>query len=188
MENKELSGKMICLVLLFGIMVIGCDNGLRAAFQNDDSAYNNKYEQFLKENNILINYSNERFYVSKDVNENDLISFLELLKLDMDITANNIANARATKTYEGGPFIRDSLTINNGNIEIIKDSSPTRYVYDPAHPDSIVIGKWKGYVEYPNVDIVIELGNLITVSRIYENIIEECDIKNIHKQILTDYD
>jgi flagellar basal-body rod protein FlgC len=188
MANKKLSEKMIYLVLLFSIMVIGCDNGLRAAFQNNDSAYNNKYEQFLRENSISINYSNEKFYVSKDVNENGLISFLELLKLDVDIAANNIANASATKTYEGGPFIRDLLTINNGNIEIIKDSSPTRYVYDPTHPDSIVTGKWKGYVEYSNVDIVTEMTNVIAIARIYENIMEECDIRNIHKQILTDYD
>jgi len=41
-------------------------------------------------------------------------------------------------------------------------------VYDPTHPDAIQSGPNAGYVEYPNVNIVNEMVNLISASRAYE--------------------
>ena len=41
-------------------------------------------------------------------------------------------------------------------------------VFDPANPDAIKSGPDKGYVEYPNVNIVNEMVNLISASRAYE--------------------
>ena len=37
-------------------------------------------------------------------------------------------------------------------------------MYDPGHPDADA----KGYVEYPNVNVVTEMVNLMTASRAYE--------------------
>jgi len=110
-----------------------------------------------------------------------------------DVIANNIANASTTRTTEGGPF-RRSRTImrprtegpywrspflpqgmDNGIgkgvrvAEIQKDyTTETRYVYDPTHPDAILTGRWEGYVEMPNVDIVTEMTDMIAASRAYE--------------------
>ncbi len=52
--------------------------------------------------------------------------------------------------------------------EIVKDTSKGRMVYDPSNPDAIQSGPDKGYVEYPNVNIVNEMVNLISASRAYE--------------------
>ena len=53
-------------------------------------------------------------------------------------------------------------------LEIKKDTSEGRFVYDPTHPDAIQSGPHKGYVEYPNVNIVNEMVDLISASRAYE--------------------
>ena len=52
--------------------------------------------------------------------------------------------------------------------EIIKDSEQGRMVYDPSHPDAIQSGPNKGYVEYPNVNIVNEMVNMISANRAYQ--------------------
>ena len=43
-----------------------------------------------------------------------------------------------------------------------------RLVYDPTHPDAIKSGPRAGYVEYPNVNIVDEMVDMIDASRAYE--------------------
>ena len=43
-----------------------------------------------------------------------------------------------------------------------------RWVYDPTHPDAIKSGPRTGYVEYPNVNIVDEMVDMIDASRAYE--------------------
>jgi flagellar basal-body rod protein FlgC len=53
-------------------------------------------------------------------------------------------------------------------VEVQKDSSPTRLVYDPTHPDALKTGPKAGYVEMPNVNIVTEMVDLIAASRAYE--------------------
>jgi flagellar basal-body rod protein FlgC len=37
-------------------------------------------------------------------------------------------------------------------------------VYDPTHPDADA----NGYVNYPNVDIVVEMTNMLSATRSYE--------------------
>ena len=110
-----------------------------------------------------------------------------------DVISDNIANANTTRTNEGGPFRRSRTVmrprvegpywrspflpqgIDNGIgkgvrvSEIQKDfTTETRFVYDPTHPDAILTGRWEGYVEMPNVDIVTEMVDLIAASRAYE--------------------
>ena len=110
-----------------------------------------------------------------------------------DVISDNIANANTTRTNEGGPFRRSRTVmrprvegpywrspflpqgVDNGIgkgvriSEIQKDfTTETRFVYDPTHPDAILTGRWEGYVEMPNVDIVTEMTDLIAASRAYE--------------------
>jgi len=111
----------------------------------------------------------------------------------LDVIANNIANVNTTRTTEGGPFRRsrvifrprvsqsywrspflpDYLKTQVGRgvrvVKIGKDyDSEVRLVYDPTHPDAIQSGPRKGYVEYPNVNVVNEMVDMISASRAYE--------------------
>lgn len=113
-------------------------------------------------------------------------------RLRTDVISDNIANASTTRTQEGGAFRRSRVILaqkENGidwrnpfipdHIErgpglgvkvngIEKDNSELRLVYDPTHPDAIKSGPKTGYVEYPNVNIVTEMVDLIAASRSYE--------------------
>jgi flagellar basal-body rod protein FlgC len=48
--------------------------------------------------------------------------------------------------------------------EIVQDQRPGTLVYQPGHPDA----NPEGYVEFPNVNVVEEMVNMITASRAYE--------------------
>ncbi len=113
-------------------------------------------------------------------------------RLRMDLISNNISNATTTRTPEGGPYCRKRAIFAPVNIrpnyrsplvpgridhgvgrgvrvvKIENDREPFRLVYDPYHPDAIKIGPQKGYVEMPNVNIVMEMTDLISASRSYE--------------------
>ncbi len=106
-------------------------------------------------------------------------------RLRMDVISNNIANVNTTRTAEGGPYRRQmvvfapreneasfsqvlSQQLQTGNgvrvTGIQKDTSPTKKVYDPAHPDA----NKEGYVEMPNVNVVSEMVDMISSTRSYE--------------------
>jgi flagellar basal-body rod protein FlgC len=108
------------------------------------------------------------------VNEDILMDILKILHLRIEIIENNIANEHTTRTVDGGPFLRNYLKITIENrIEIIQDSeSNIRRVYDPTHPDAIREGIATGYVEYPNVDIIMEYCDLIETIQLYNNIVD----------------
>lgn len=115
-------------------------------------------------------------------------------RLRTDVISDNIANARTTRTPDGGkfkpstvvlqaisennnlqyrnPFLPENLDTGIGGgvrvAKITKDDTQGRMIYDPTHPDAILSGPYAGYVEYPNVNIVNEIVNLISASRAYE--------------------
>ncbi|MDR1836261.1 MAG: flagellar basal body rod protein FlgC [Treponema sp.] len=113
-------------------------------------------------------------------------------RVRLDVIADNMANVNTTRTTEGGPFKRSRVimrprvespywrspflpeSMDNGIgrgvrvVEIQKDNTPPRYVYDPTHPDAILSGPRQGYVEMPNVDVVTEMVDMISASRSYE--------------------
>jgi len=47
---------------------------------------------------------------------------------------------------------------------VIEDPAPPRLVHDPRHP----LADARGYVAYPNVDVVEEMVNMISASRSYQ--------------------
>lgn len=111
----------------------------------------------------------------------------------LDVISNNIANADSTRDADGTPFRRSRVIFkprvsqpywrgpflpekfDNGvgrgvrvvEIEEDQETDP-RMVYDPTHPDAIKTGKWEGYVEYPNVNVVREMVDMISATRSYE--------------------
>lgn len=100
----------------------------------------------------------------------------------MNTIAANLANARTTRTEQGGPYRRldpvfeavalekfQSIDGERGVSQvkvtrIQEDLRPGQMVYEPGHPDANA----QGYVEYPNVNAVEEMVNMITASRAYE--------------------
>jgi flagellar basal-body rod protein FlgC len=105
----------------------------------------------------------------------------------MNTIASNLANAKTTRTAEGGPYKRldpvfqavpmatkfedlvgekaAQATSSVKVQEIRQDDSPPQMVYDPGHPDADP----NGYVAMPNVNVVQEMVNMITASRAYES-------------------
>lgn len=116
-------------------------------------------------------------------------SGLSAERLAMDVIANNIANANTTRTPQGGAFKRqlvvfaqkqgvpdpnadpwDPTQPEQASVEgvqalgITDDPSPDRLVFDPGNPDADA----RGYVHYPNVEVVKEMVDLMAASRAYQ--------------------
>lgn len=106
------------------------------------------------------------------------VSGLKAQRTRMNFIANNIANAETTRTPEGGAFRRQVVILRGEEIKriaspdrlgvsvsrVIRDPSPLRQVYDPQHPDA----NEDGIVEYPNINMAVEMVNLISAQRAYE--------------------
>lgn len=71
-----------------------------------------------------------------------------------------------TKSTHGQNIDGLSENYNNNIIhsEVVKDNSPPRIVYDPSHPDA----REDGYVEYPNINVVTEMVEMISAQRSFE--------------------
>lgn len=107
-------------------------------------------------------------------------------RLRTDVISQNIANVNTTRDENGGAYRRktvifeekpsdsfnDYLSVASSSIgngvkvsSIVEDTETAMtLVYDPSHPDA----NEDGYVEYPNVNTVTEMTNLIDASRAYE--------------------
>lgn len=98
----------------------------------------------------------------------------------VDVIAENIANARTTRSLSGGAYRRKLVVFEplletdaNGNQSVrglaeprvIEDMhTPMERILDPGHPDAGA----DGMVEYPNVNTVMEMTDLVTAMRAYE--------------------
>lgn len=106
------------------------------------------------------------------------VSGLRAQRLRMNIIANNIANAMTTRTPEGGAFRRQMVVLRGEEIRsgaglerpgvqvkrVVRDTAPLRQVFQPGHPDA----DSNGYVNYPNVNLAVEMVDLISAQRAYE--------------------
>ncbi|HHT9137609.1 MAG: flagellar basal body rod protein FlgC [Candidatus Brocadiales bacterium] len=111
-------------------------------------------------------------------------SGLSAERVRMNVIANNIANANATETPEGGPYRREQVEFKSllnkamktsdikgaerlGGVkvqQITKSTEPFNKVYIPGHPKADA----KGFVNMPNVSVMTEMVDLVTASRAYE--------------------
>jgi len=117
-------------------------------------------------------------------------SALNAQRTRLDLISNNIANAETTHTADGTPYKRQDLILTPQGTtpfqvelsrmrgetavtpglrgvqvaSIVTDSEAGPRVYDPSHPDA----DEDGYVQYPNVNMVVEMTNMISATRSYE--------------------
>lgn len=104
----------------------------------------------------------------------------------MNLISSNLANVNTTRTPEGGPYKRKDAVFAATPVadafgrtldgvagkhlrqvivsEIVEDKSQPRMQYDPNHPDADP----QGYVAMPNVNVVEEMADMITATRVYE--------------------
>ncbi|MDR2160983.1 MAG: flagellar basal body rod protein FlgC [Desulfovibrio sp.] len=113
-------------------------------------------------------------------------SALSAERTHINIIAMNLANAKTTRTVEGGPYRRKSVSLEAIEVDspfgkhmqsaldrelrgvrvqnIAVDKRPPKMVYEPGHPDA----DENGYVAYPDINVVEEMANLMTAQRGYE--------------------
>ena len=123
-------------------------------------------------------------------------SGLTAQQLRLDIVSENVTNSQTTRTENGGGAYRRKMVVfeavggresfraalaraSNGLIsnpesapvaggvrvaEIVEDEeTPMKLVYDPSHP----FANEEGYVEVPNVDMVLEIADAMAASRAF---------------------
>ena len=98
----------------------------------------------------------------------------------------NLANAKTTRTAQGGPYRRRSVVQQATDVDdpfsihmrsaldravqgvrvsaVTMDNRPFKRVYEPGNPDANA----EGYVLYPDITVVEEMANLMTAQRNYE--------------------
>lgn len=113
-------------------------------------------------------------------------SGLKAQRANLNVISMNMANIRTTKTLEGGPYRRKSVSFestpvyspfdtamqNQLNRElhgvkvlgVTADERPFKQVYEPNHPDA----NDQGYVFYPDINVVEEMTNMMDATRGYE--------------------
>lgn len=113
-------------------------------------------------------------------------SGLSTERTQLNIISMNLANAKTTRTAEGGPYVRRTVVKASTQVDnpfslhmqdaqtrelrgvrvlgIANDSRPFKRVHEPGHPDA----DNEGYVLYPDINVVEEMTNMLTATRSYE--------------------
>ncbi len=104
----------------------------------------------------------------------------------LNVISMNMANAKTTRTVDGGAYRRKSVSFESSPVlspfdaamqqqknrdlqgvairGIVTDDRPFRMQYDPAHPDA----NDQGFVAFPDINVVEEMTNMINTQRSYE--------------------
>jgi len=108
----------------------------------------------------------------------------------LNVVASNMANADSVtssfgEAYKAKQVVFEAVPMAAGQTQamgvrvkrIVDDPAPPRMVFEPSHP----MADAKGYVAYPNVDVVEEMTNMISASRSYQM---NADLMNTAKTLL----
>ena len=108
-------------------------------------------------------------------------SALTAQSMRLNAVASNLANVDSIAGPDGKPYRAKQVVFeatpmgNTGELskgvrvrQVVDDASPPRMVYDPKNP----VADEKGYVAFPNVDVVEEMTNMISASRSYQTNVE----------------
>lgn len=130
-------------------------------------------------------------------------SALSAERTHINIISMNLANAKTTRTAEGGPYRRKSVVMESIPVDssfskqmqgaldkelrgvrvqgIAVDQRPLKLVFEPGHPDANA----DGYVAYPDINVVEEMAALMTAQRGYEaNVTTVDSIKQMYTKAL----
>jgi len=113
-------------------------------------------------------------------------SALKAERTHLNVISMNLANAKTTRTADGGPYRRKEVVFKETEVQspfskamnsaldqdvkgvrvesVQNDRRPLKQVYEPGHPDA----DEEGYVSYPDINVVEEMTNMITTMRSYE--------------------
>lgn len=109
-------------------------------------------------------------------------SALVAQRIRMTAIAGNIANISTTHNEKGEPqpyqpryvtFQADPTVGAYGatgvRVSAVRiDDRPPRYKYEPGHPDAIQQGPMRGYVAYPDINLMTEFTDALEAARAYE--------------------
>jgi flagellar basal-body rod protein FlgC len=126
-------------------------------------------------------------------------SALAAERIRMNAISGNLANISTTHNEAGQPapyqprfviFETDPSVGGQGaagvrvkSVEISQEAPRLRY--EPGHPDAIAEGPNKGYVAYPNVDMMKEFTDALEAARAYEANLGAMEIsKDLEQQTL----
>ena len=113
-------------------------------------------------------------------------SALKAERTHLNVISMNLANAKTTRTVDGGPYRRKEAIFKETEVDtpfskamnsaldqevkgvrvesIQNDRRPLKQVYEPGHPDA----DEEGYVSYPDINVVEEMTNMLSAMRAYE--------------------
>ena len=113
-------------------------------------------------------------------------SALKAERTHLNVISMNLANAKTTRTVDGGPYRRKEAIFKETEVDspfskamnsaldqevkgvrvesIQNDRRPLKQVYEPGHPDA----DEEGYVSYPDINVVEEMTNMLQAMRAYE--------------------
>ena len=104
----------------------------------------------------------------------------------MEVISSNLANSQTTRTEDGGPYRKKDVVFRSESVdkgsafsrimdkqididsvkveEIRNNTKEPEKIFNPGHPDA----DEKGYVLFPNVNIMEEMADMTAASRAYE--------------------
>jgi flagellar basal-body rod protein FlgC len=126
-------------------------------------------------------------------------SALAAQRMRMDAISSNIANISTTHNEAGEPvpyqprfvILESDPNVGAGEAVGVRVKSvetsrkPPRLKYEPGNPDALTEGPNKGYVAYPNVDMMTEFTDALEAARAYEANVGAMEIsKDLEQQTL----
>jgi flagellar basal-body rod protein FlgC len=100
---------------------------------------------------------------------------LSAQRIRINVISSNLANANTTRGESGEPYRRKDVIFeqmlegefkNGVRVKkVIEDEKPFTLKYEPGHPDA----DEEGYVQYPNINPVEEMVNILEAQRSYES-------------------
>jgi len=134
-------------------------------------------------------------FASLDISTSALVA----QRIRMNAISSNLANISTTHNERGEPepyqpryvvFEADESVGAPGapgvRVKAVEiDQSEPLWKYEPGHPDAIKEGPRKGYVAYPNVNMMTEFTDALEAARAYEANLGAIEIaKDLHQQTL----
>ncbi len=127
-------------------------------------------------------------------------SALVAQRVRMNAISGNLANMSTTHNeagelepykprftvFEADPSVgsHGGVGVRVASVEIDQQNQP-RYKYQPGHPDAIPEGPMKGYVAYPDINMMTEMTDALEAARAYEANLGSIEIsKDLAQQTL----